>query len=98
MATDEELSKVAQDALERYWRAVELADATRLAWEEDGRLLTVVWPNGIESEAPLLKLMRETERDAERFGRAIPRPAGKPGRPQRAVVEASPAASLRRVR
>jgi hypothetical protein len=81
MPTEAELEQVVQDSLVRYWAALELADGVRRAWVEAGKVLTVVWPNGIESEAPLLKLLRECERDAERFARAIPRPDKRPGRP-----------------
>jgi hypothetical protein len=99
--TDEEALKVEQDALERYWRAVELADGVRAAWEKDGQALTVTWPNGTVSEAPLLKLLREAERDCERFARAIPKPARRPGRKPVATMETtigkSPAAKLRAV-
>lgn len=70
--TDEELLQVERAALARYWRAVELADGVRAAWEKDDRALTVVWPNGTVGEAPLLRLLREAERDCERFARAIP--------------------------
>jgi hypothetical protein len=100
--TDEEALQVERDALERYWRAVELADGVREAWTEEGQPLTMAWPNGVVSEAPLLKLLREAERDCERFARAIPTPARKPGRKPVATMEASigqsPAAKLRAVK
>ncbi len=71
-----------------------------MAWEADGRELTVKWPNGTVSEAPLLKLLRESERDCERFARAIPKPERRPGRKAVATLEAtvgvSPARQLRR--
>jgi hypothetical protein len=99
MPTDAELEQVVNDSLTRYWAALELADGVRRAWVEAGSVLTVVWSNGIESEAPLLKLLRECERDCERFARAIPRPKGVGGRPgeadhQRRLGE-SPATLLR---
>ena len=101
MPTDVELGQVVQDALERYWRAVELADGVRAAWVDAGSVLTVTWSNGTESEAPLLKLLRECERDCERFARAIPRPKGQPGRPAEAVIRAmageTPSARLRQL-
>ena len=101
MPTDVELAQVVQDALERYWRAVELADGVRAAWVDAGSVLTVAWSNGTESEAPLLKLLRECERDCERFARAIPRPKGLPGRPAEAVIRAmadeTPSARLRQL-
>ena len=77
-----------QEALDRYQRASELAAITREAWEQAGKPLVVSWPNGIESESPLLKLMREAERDAERFLRAVPK-SKRPGRDPVAVVKAS---------
>lgn len=99
--TDEEALQVERDALERYWAALELADGVRRAWETEDKPLTVEWPNGTISEAPLLKLLRETERDCERFARAIPKPARRPGRKPVAIVEAtigaSPGAKLRAV-
>jgi len=100
--TDEEALQVERDALERYWRTVELADGVRAAWEQEGSVLTVTWANGTVSEAPLLKLLREVERDCERFARAIPKPARRPGRKPMATLETtigrSPAAKLRSVR
>jgi len=95
--TDQEALQVERDALERYWRAVELAGGVRVAWEADGRELTVRWPNGTVSEAPLLKLLREAERDCERFARAIPKPERRPGRKPVAVLEPSPARRLQQV-
>jgi hypothetical protein len=95
---DEDALRVERDALERYWRAVELADGVRVAWEAEDRPLTFEWPNGVVSEAPLLKLLREVERDAERFARAVPKPAKRPGRKQVAVVGPSPALKLRSVK
>ena len=38
--SDPELEQVERDALERYWRAVELADGARAAWEQADRPLT----------------------------------------------------------
>jgi hypothetical protein len=86
--TASELEQVARDGLERYWRAVELADGARAAWVEAGRPLTVELSNGVECEAPILKLLRECERDCERLARALPRPAKRPGRPPVAVLGA----------
>ncbi len=90
-----------RDAVERYWRAVGLADGARAAWQEAGCPLTVRWANGTESVAPLLKVLQGCERDAERFARAVPRPPKRPGRPVEAVVRAigeAPAAKLRRAK
>ncbi len=92
----EELEQVARDAIERYWAAVEMADGVREAWKEQGELLTVEWPNGTQSEAPLLKLLREAERDADRYRRAIPKPTKRPGR--KPVAVRSPRAKLRAVK
>lgn len=94
--TDDELKQIEQDALERYWRAVELADATRSAWEDAGSPLIVRWPNGLESEAPLLKLLRATELDAQRLARAVPKPARRPGRHPVAVVSPLPSPAVKR--
>ena len=101
MATDAELEQVVQDALERYWRSVELADGVRRAWEDAEMPLTEVLANGVLTESPLLKLLRGCERDCERFARAIPKPKGQPGRPQLAVLladmaESTPTARQRR--
>lgn len=74
---------------------MELADGVREAWEEAGGPLTVEWPNGVESEAPLLKLLRAAEHDADRLARAIPKAAKKPGR--KPVAVPSPVARLRAV-
>jgi hypothetical protein len=64
-------------------------------------VLVYEYPNGVEAEAPLLKLLRECEKDADRLARALPRPAKRLGRPPVAVIESgvgkSPAAKLRRV-
>lgn len=96
--TDDERRQVERDALERYWRAVELADGARAAWEDAGEPLIVQWSNGTESEAPLLKLMREAERDAERMARAIPKPRARPGRDPVAVVSPTPSPAAKRRR
>lgn len=42
MISDEDLAHVERDALDRYWKAVELADGCRRVWEEAGCPLTVV--------------------------------------------------------
>jgi hypothetical protein len=101
MATTAELEQVVQDALERYWRAVELADGVRRAWEDAEMPLTEVLANGVLTESPLLKLLRGCERDCERFARAIPRPKGQSGRPAeavfRAMAEETPSARLRQL-
>jgi hypothetical protein len=100
--TDAERLQVEADAFARYCAAVELVDGVRDAWVAEGRPLTVEWPNGSVSEAPLLKLLRAAERDCERFARAIPKPERRPGRKPVAVIEAtvgrSPAQTLRAVR
>ncbi len=94
---DEDLEQVVRDALERYWKAVERADAVERAWIEAERPLIVAWANGTESEAPLHKLLRECERDCERLARAIPLPPKRPGRKPVAVIgPASPALKLGR--
>jgi hypothetical protein len=88
-----------RDALERYWRAVELAGGVRGGWEAAEMPLTVEWPNGTVSEAPLLKLLRAAELDCDRLSRSIPKPAKRPGRKPVAVIEAgvglSPGTKLR---
>jgi hypothetical protein len=101
VATEVELQQVAQDALERYWRAVELADGAREAWVAARQPLTEELANGVVTEAPLLKVWRSCERDCERFARAIPMPKGEPGRPAEAVFRQlggePPSARLRRL-
>ena len=80
----DELEQVAGDSLQRYWRAVELVDNVLEAWVDGGKVLTVCYANGIEAEAPLLKLLRECERDAARLARDL-RPPRRPGRQPTAV-------------
>jgi hypothetical protein len=94
--TNEEALQVERDALARYWRAVQRVDGIQQAWQEAGGVLTVVLSNGIECEDALHKLLREAERDCERFARAIPRPEKRrPGRKPVGITEPSPAAKVR---
>jgi hypothetical protein len=60
--------------------------------------LTEELRNGVVTEAPLLKLLRGCERDCERFARAIPKPAKRPGRPTEAVFQLAPARALRELK
>lgn len=88
------------DAQARYERAVELASQARREWEEAGSPLLIEWANGTLSEHPLVKLLRECERDCERFARVL---AKKPmGRKPVAVIQSqvggSPASKIRRVK
>jgi hypothetical protein len=85
--SEDERDSLARSTLERYWRAAELAADIRAAWEEQGQPLTVIWENGTESEAPLLKLLRDAERDAARFAKLIPLSAARPGRPPVATIK-----------
>lgn len=91
---------VDQERQARYERAVERAEQVREAWEADGRPLTWQQNNGIVGEHPLLKLLRESEHDCERYAREVGK--RKPGRPTvgvvRATVGESPVAKLRRAK
>ena len=62
MISDEELDQLERDALERYWRALELADGVRQAWEADGKLL-----RGLERDA--LRCAQAVARKPGRPGR-----------------------------
>ena len=58
------------------------------AWCDEGQTLTLAAPNGAEYPHPLLKIIREAERDAQRYGEALgikARPQGRPGRHPEAV-------------
>ena len=55
----------------------------------------VEWPNGTVSEAPILRLLREAERDAARLARDL-RPPRRPGQQPTAVPEPR-SAGMRRV-
>jgi hypothetical protein len=93
---------VSQDAQERYRRAVELAAAIRVEWEELGCPLTT--EGGATGRAvvphPLVKMMAEADRDADRFARPLKKAHDGPA--PRAVVQAkigkSPRQKLRAVR
>ena len=98
-------SDLLAESASRYAYAVDLADGAREAWLAQGRPLTVLWPNGIESPHPLLKVMRDAEHDAAKFAVALgidARVRGRSGRRAEAVIEpkigTSPAAKLRAVR
>jgi hypothetical protein len=49
----------------------EPADGAGAAREADNKPLTIALSNGVECEAPILKPLRECERDCERPARAI---------------------------
>jgi hypothetical protein len=77
------------DAAARYAWAVDLADGARDTWLREGCVVTVTYPNGVEAPNPLLKVVREAELDAARFGKMLGIDAtvkGKPGRPAEAVI------------
>ena len=77
------------DAASRYAFAVDLAVGARRAWQELGEPLTVANPNGAEGVHPVLKVIRDAEHDARRFGEAlglVAKPKGRPGRKPEAVV------------
>jgi hypothetical protein len=88
-----------EHAQARYEHALELAAQVRDQWESEGSPLLVEWSNGNVSEHPLVKLLRESERDCERFARVLSRnPRGrKPVAALEASVGRSPATKLRRV-
>ncbi len=43
------------------------------AWEEAGRPLTVTYPNGVETIAPLYKVLVDAARHADKLFRSLPR-------------------------
>lgn len=55
------------EAAARYAYAADLAAGSREKWFAEGMPLTVLWPNGIESAHPLLKVIRDAEHDAAKF-------------------------------
>ena len=59
------------EAAGRYAFAVDLAQESRLAWYALEQPLIVLWPNGIESAHPLIKVIREAKHDAARFALAL---------------------------
>lgn len=97
MTDDSTLERLAEEAVARYDKAVELADQARRDWDAIGRPLLVEGLNGIQYEHPALKVLRAAEKDAADRGKDIPRPAGAPGRKPVAVpsISASPAAKKR---
>jgi len=93
------------DSLARYASAVDLADRARREWRKLGAPLTITHPNGITSTHPLVNVMRDSEKDAARYGEAL---GLKPGRVAHrgpdpvatmvADIGPSPAAKLRQVK
>jgi hypothetical protein len=93
------------EAASRFAHAADLAYESRQAWYAAEMPLTVQWENGIESAHPLLKVIRDAEADAAKYGVAIGIDAkvkGRPGRKPEAVIRpkvgVSPAARLRAVK
>ena len=79
------------DAVDRFAWSVHLATGARWAWIEQGQQLTIEYPNGAVAPNPLLKIVREAELDADRFGKTIGLELkGKPGRLPTAVNGPSP--------
>ncbi len=79
-----------RDALERFARTAQLADGIRRAWRDEGSALTIEYSNGMLAPNPLLRMLRDAELDAQRFGLAVGLDAtkqGRPGRPSTAVVK-----------
>ena len=93
------------EAVARYSFACDLAHESRQAWFALDQPLIVQYSNGIEAPHPLLRVIREAELDATRFGLALGIDAkvrGRPGRKPQAVtgskIGTSPAARLRAVK
>jgi hypothetical protein len=93
------------EGVARYAFACDLAHESRQAWLALGQPLVIRYSNGIEAPHPLLRVIREAELDAARFGLAVGIDAkvkGRPGRKPEAVVGSkigtSPAARLRAVK
>jgi len=59
------------DAAIRYARAVDLAEELRAEWIDYGRPKLYTVNNGTLVPHPLVKMLREAETDAARFGRAL---------------------------
>lgn len=97
MPDQETLERLEKEALDRYERAVKLAADTRAEWEAIGSPLLYIGHNDIEYEHPLVKLLREAEKDAAARLKDVPKPAGKPGRKPVGVpgITKSPAAARR---
>jgi len=94
------------DAAVRYARAVDLADELRAEWESYGRPKLYTVNNGTMIPHPLVKMLREAEADAARFGKAlklepaavkrstIGRPPGASSAPDRQVDALGPVLEL----
>ena len=93
---------VLAEAEARYRRAGELVEKIRARWMEEGEPLTT--QGGATGRAlvphPLVKMLAEAERDADRYSRALMRrhPGPDPVAAVTAEVGLSPAAELRAVR
>jgi phage terminase small subunit len=77
-----------RDLAARYARAVQLAEDARETWIDEGQVLTIVYSNGAQAPNPLLKIIRDAEADAHRYGLALGLDAtkkGRAGRPPEAV-------------
>jgi hypothetical protein len=90
------------EAAARYAYAVDLAAGSRETWLELEQPLIVEYPNCVTAPHSLLKVIREAEHDAARFGVALgidakvkARPGGKPEAVIGPKVGISPAAKLR---
>ena len=59
------------EAAIRYARAVDLADELRREWDDHGRPKLYTASNGNLIPHPLIKMVREAESDAARFGKAL---------------------------
>lgn len=90
------------DSAERYARQTDLADKARRAWRREGEPLISTNPNGAIGKHPLLKVIEDADKLANRLGEPLGIEAQKQkhrGPDPKAVVQpqASPAVKLRAV-
>ena len=88
------------EAARRYASAADREEGARQAWYRAGKVLTLVGANGIEYPHPLLKVIRDAERDAAKYGEAlgiVAKPKGRPGRNPVAVLDMPKRVTRRRV-
>ena len=75
------------EARERYEKAVELVALIRAEWDDLGRPLLLEHPNGFQGPHPLVKMLTDAAKDADRLAKSLA-PASRPGREPVARIEA----------